>query len=158
MDYIYKIYYQDRNKYKDVYKNRVSNELAFLTDLSILHKNHAKSNVYFLPNINTWNKLEKIRENDNILINIKNELPSHVHESLIIDAISSELQRLLLIGFIPNAIYLYNLEITRNEIIDILKKERYPVSRIKKGLDKLVNLGYISVVRKRPLSYIYNYD
>ena len=48
--------------------------------------------LYYIPNIKTDNKIEKIRINDNKLKDLEAHLPSIIGESLLIEAISSELQ------------------------------------------------------------------
>ncbi len=70
--------------------------------------------------------------------------------------LTSQIDKTLLIGFLPNALYLINLPISRNEIIQRLSEERYPETQIKSSLNKLVELGYLEISKKRPLYYVVN--
>lgn len=72
--------------------------------------------------------------------------------------LTSKIDKTLLIGFLPNALYLINLPISRNEIIQRLSEERYPETQIKSSLNKLVELGYLEISKKRPLYYVVNDD
>nr|WP_072536506.1 Fic family protein [Anaerococcus mediterraneensis] len=91
MDYIYKIYYKNYDKYNDEYIKRINNENTLKTNLEIKSINE-NYNLYFVPNIQTHIKLDKIRKNDKTLIELEQQLPPVIGESLLVDAISSELQ------------------------------------------------------------------
>ena len=67
--------------------------------------------------------------------------------------IGGELDKQLLIGFLPNALFLFNDPISRKEIIKKMSEERHPVSQIRRSLNKLVELKYLKIVKKRPITY-----
>ena len=49
-----------------------------------------------------------------------------------------------------------HLDIQKNVMKEIIKKmseERHPVSQIKRSLNKLVELKYLNIVKKRPITY-----
>ena len=91
MDYIYKIYYKDYDNYHDEYLKRNNDENTLKINLKI-KSNNSSYNLYFIPNMETSNKLDKIRKNDKRLVELEQQLPPIVGESLLVDAISSELQ------------------------------------------------------------------
>lgn len=91
MDYIHKIYYKNKEIYDTTYNKRINDENTFITGLKI-QANKNVMDLYYIPNIKTFNKLEKIRINDDKLKNLEVNLPPMIGESLLIDAISSELQ------------------------------------------------------------------
>lgn len=91
MDYIYKIYYKNYDNYRDEYFKRINSENSLKINLKIKSNNFGY-NLYFIPNMETSNKLDKIRKNDKRLVDLEQQLPPIVGESLLVDAISSELQ------------------------------------------------------------------
>lgn len=91
MDYIHKIYYKNKEIYDKTYNKRINDENTFITGLKI-QANKSIMDLYYIPNIKTFNKLEKIRINDDKLKHLELNLPPMIGESLLIDAISSELQ------------------------------------------------------------------
>ena len=91
MDYIHKIYYKNKEIYDKTYNKRINDENTFITGLKI-QANKSIMDLYYIPNIKTFNKLEKIRINDDKLKNLELNLPPMIEQSLLIDAISSELQ------------------------------------------------------------------
>lgn len=91
MDYIYKIYYKDYDNYHNAYLKRINNENTLKINLKI-KSNNSIYNLYFIPNMETYSKLDKIRKNDKRLVELEQQLPPIVGESLLVDAISSELQ------------------------------------------------------------------
>ena len=78
MDYIYKIYYKNKEMYNTTYNKRINGENTFFTGLKI-QANKSLMDLYYIPNDNKLKKLEL-------------DLPPMIGESLLIDAISSELQ------------------------------------------------------------------
>lgn len=91
MDYIHKIYYKNKEIHNETYNKRINFESTFKTGIKIQAKKSVMD-LYYIPNIKTDNKIEKIRINDNKLKDLEAQLPSIIGESLLIEAISSELQ------------------------------------------------------------------
>ncbi|MDY3006272.1 Fic family protein [Anaerococcus porci] len=91
MDYLYKIYYKNKNKREEVYQKRINNEISLITNLKIKSRGEEYP-LYFIPNIKSENKMDKIRKNDYVLMDLKKKLPPDVGQYLLIDAIASELQ------------------------------------------------------------------
>lgn len=91
MDYIHKIYYKNKEIHDETYNKRINFESTFKTGIKIQAKKSVMD-LYYIPNIKTDNKIEKIRINDNKLKDLETHLPSIIGESLLIEAISSELQ------------------------------------------------------------------
>lgn len=137
MDYIYKIYYKDYNNYNDEYIKRINSENILKTNLNIKSDN-ASYNLYFIPNMETHNKLEKIRKNDKRLVELEQQLPPIIGESLLIDAISSELQ---------SSNELEGVESKKEDIVFSTKKILSNVDTKKERFNSTIN-SYLLLINK----------
>lgn len=137
MDYIYKIYYKDYNNYNDEYIKRINSEDILKTNLNIKSDN-ASYNLYFIPNMETHNKLEKIRKNDKRLVELEQQLPPIIGESLLIDAISSELQ---------SSNELEGVESKKEDIVFSTKKILSNVDTKKERFNSTIN-SYLLLINK----------
>lgn len=91
------------------------------------------------------NLIDKNEKFDELINSIENDIN-----------LSEEIDKTTLIGFLPNALLLFNMPISRDEIIDSMSLERYPVTQIKSSLNRLVKLGYLKTTKKRPIYYVVN--
>ena len=137
MDYIYKIYYKDYNNYNDEYIKRINSENILKTNLNIKSDN-ASYNLYFIPNMETHNKLEKIRKNDKRLVELEQQLPPIIGESLLINAISSELQ---------SSNELEGVESKKEDIVFSTKKILSNVDTKKERFNSTIN-SYLLLINK----------
>ena len=67
MEYLYKIYYKDKNFYEETYKNRINFEESLRTGLFIKSlKEQEESQLYFVYNMKTSKLIDRVMQNDNI--------------------------------------------------------------------------------------------
>lgn len=92
MDYLFKIYYKDKSNYNEIYNSRLNFETTLKTNLVIKpYKTDEQYQLYYMYNNDTATYLDRIRNNDNILNNLKDSLPWIAKNAFLVDIISSEL-------------------------------------------------------------------
>lgn len=92
MDYLFKIHYKDRTNYNKIYNSRLNFETTLRTNLVIRpYKTNEQYQLYYMYNNDTATFIDRIRNNDNILNNLKDSLPGIAKNAFLVDIISSEL-------------------------------------------------------------------
>jgi Fic family protein len=93
MEYLYKLYYKDNEKYFEAKETRYHFETTLKTNLSILTaKNKEHVELYYVYNAAIQKKTELLYDADKELSNLINDLPPIALESLMLDLIISELE------------------------------------------------------------------
>ncbi len=93
MEYLYKIYYKDKNFYEETYKNRINFEESLRTGLFIKSlKEQEENQLYFVYNMKTSNLIDRVMQNDYKLEKLNESLPGLAERAFILDLISSELK------------------------------------------------------------------
>lgn len=142
MDYLFKIYYKDKTNYNDIYNSRLNFEATLRTNLVIKpYKTDEQYQLYYMYNNETATYLDRIRNNDNILNNLKDSLPGIAKDAFLVDIISNEL---------TSSNDLEGIETNKEEIADttrnILNKNK-PQS---KRLSSMIN-SYILLINDNSL-------
>lgn len=142
MDYLFKIYYKDKSNYKNIYNSRLNFEATLRTNLVIKpYKTDEQYQLYYMYNNETATYLDRIRNNDNILNNLKDSLPGIAKNAFLVDIISNEL---------TSSNDLEGIETNKEEIADttrnILNKNK-PQS---KRLSSMIN-SYILLINDNSL-------
>lgn len=113
MEYLYKIYYKNKDKYESVYKSRINNEVVEKIALPYKIKQKIPISLYFLPSIKTMALVEAIKKNDQILMVLAEGFKEKYKEYLFIDLIANDLEASNL---------LEGIESNKDEIIYSTKK------------------------------------
>lgn len=113
MEYLYKIYYKNKDKYESVYKSRINNEVVEKIALPYKIKQKIPVSLYFLPYIRTMSMVETIKKNDQILMVLAEGFKEKYKEYLFIDLIANDLEASNL---------LEGIESNKDEIINSTKK------------------------------------
>lgn len=113
MEYLYKIYYKNKDKYESVYKSRIKNEVVEKISLPYKIKQKIPINLYFLPSIKTMSMVETIKKNDQILMVLAEGFKEKYKEFLFVDLIANDLEASNL---------LEGIESNKDEIIYSTKK------------------------------------
>ncbi|WP_311481021.1 Fic family protein [uncultured Anaerococcus sp.] len=92
MEYLYKIYYKNKDKYESVYKSRINNEVVEKISLPYKIKKTIPISLYFLPSIKTMSMVETIKKNDQILMVLAEGFKEEYKEYLFIDLIANDLE------------------------------------------------------------------
>ncbi|MDU1177851.1 MAG: Fic family protein, partial [Peptoniphilus harei] len=93
MEYLYKIYYKDKNFYEETYKNRINFEESLRTGLFIKSlKEQGENQLYFVYNMKTSKLIDRVMQNDYKLEKLNESLPGLAERAFILDLISSELK------------------------------------------------------------------
>lgn len=113
MEYLYKIYYKNKDQYESVYKSRINNEVVEKIALPYKIKQKIPISLYFLPSIKTMALVEAIKKNDQILMVLAEGFKEKYKEYLFIDLIANDLEASNL---------LEGIESNKDEIIYSTKK------------------------------------
>lgn len=113
MEYLYKIYYKNKDQYESVYKSRINNEVVEKIALPYKIKQKIPISLYFLPSIKTMSMVETIKKNDQILMVLADGFKEKYKEYLFIDLIANDLEASNL---------LEGIESNKDEIIYSTKK------------------------------------
>ena len=113
MEYLYKIYYKNKDKYESVYKSRINNEVVEKISLPYKIKQKTPISLYFLPSIKTMAMVEAIKKNDKILMFLARGFKEKYKDYLFIDLIANDLEASNL---------LEGIESNKDEIIYSTKK------------------------------------
>ena len=130
MDYLYKIYYKNKNQYESTYESRINNEVVEKIALPYKSKDNTPLSLYFIPSVKTMNLIESVQKNDEELINLTKDLKKNNKDSLIIKLVSDDLEASNLIeGIDSNKIEL--IQSTKK----VLVEKNYNVKRFGKALN-----------------------
>ena len=113
MEYLYKIYYKNKDKYESIYKSRINNEVVAKISLPYKIKQTIPISLYFLPSIKTIAMVETIKKNDQMLMDLAEEFKEKNKEYLFIDLIANDLE---------SSNLLEGIELNKEEIIYSTKK------------------------------------
>ena len=113
MEYLYKIYYKNKDQYKSIYKSRINNEVVEKISLPYKIKQVIPISLYFLPSIKTMALIETIKKNDRILMVLAKGFKEKYKDYLLIDLIANDLEASNL---------LEGIESNKDEIIYSTKK------------------------------------
>lgn len=136
MDYLFKVYYKDRDNYNKIYKDRLHFETTLKSNLIIRpYKTDEQYQLYYIYNNNTSAYIDQIRNNDNVLNNLKDSLPGIAKNAFLVDIISSEL---------ISSNKLEGVETNREEIVDttrtILNKNKPKSKRLSSMISSYILL------------------
>ena len=93
MEYLYKIYYKNKDAYEDTYKSRINFEETLKTELFIRPlKDNIENQLYFVYNRETLDLIDRVTQNDYKLEKLNDRLPGVAEKAFILDLISSELK------------------------------------------------------------------
>ena len=94
MDYLYEIFYKERDKnaYEAVYNGRYNNEFAIKTPLQIETKNKEKYNLFLNLTPSILHSLNNIRMNEDKLKSLGDNLPAVAKRRFFLDVIIDELK------------------------------------------------------------------
>lgn len=93
MDYLFKVYYKNREAYEAVYRQRLGFESTLKTKLNIKPYGVELSfPLYYVYDNRMPVYLDRIRKNDSLLRNLEEELPGIAKSAFLIDVLASELQ------------------------------------------------------------------
>ena len=130
MDYLYKIYYKNKNQYESTYESRINNEVVEKIALPYKSKDNTPLSLYFIPSVKTMNLIESVQKNDEELINLTKDLKKNNKDSLLIKLVSDDLEASNLIeGIDSNKIEL--IQSTKK----VLVEKNYNVKRFGKALN-----------------------
>lgn len=92
MDYLYKIYYKDKDNFLDELDRRFHFPIRYRTGLEIETDEGTVEELFYPPNIYTNNLMTKTLENDGKLTRMTEGLPKNIIELLYLDSLANELQ------------------------------------------------------------------
>lgn len=113
MEYLYKIYYKNKDKYEDLYKSRINNEVVEKIPLPYKIKQKTPISLYFLPSVKTMARVETIKKNERLLVEFAEEFKEKNKDYLFIDLIANDLEASNL---------LEGIESNKEEIIYLTKR------------------------------------
>lgn len=143
MEYLYKIYYKDKNFYEETYKNRINFEESLRTGLFIKYlKEQGENQLYFVYNMKTYNLIDRVMQNDYKLEKLNESLPGLAERAFILDLISSELK---------STNDLEGIESDKDEIIETTKNIINEKKPNKKRLISMIK-SYLLLIEGKSLS------
>lgn len=92
MDYLYKIYYKDKDNFLDELDRRFHFPITYRTGLEIETDEGTVEELFYLPNMYTNNLMTKTLENDGKLTRMTEGLPKNIMDLLYLDSLANELQ------------------------------------------------------------------
>lgn len=93
MDYLYTLYYKNKNEYEKIYKSRIDFSETLRTNLSIKpYRENLSFQLYYVFNRETSNLIDLINQNNNTLEKLDDELPIIAKSANLLEIISSELK------------------------------------------------------------------
>ena len=92
MEYLYKIYYKNKDQYDSVYNSRIKNEVVEKISLPYKSKDNTPTSLYFIPSIKTMNLIEQVQKNDEELINLTKDFKKNNKDHLLIKLVSDDLE------------------------------------------------------------------
>ena len=92
MDYLYKIFYKNKNHYESTYESRINNEVVEKIALPYKSKDNTPISLYFIPSVKTMNLLEQVQKNDEELINLTKGFKKNNKDHLLIKLVSDDLE------------------------------------------------------------------
>lgn len=92
MEYLYKIYYKNKDQYEYVYNSRIKNEVVEKISLPYKSKDNTPTSLYFIPSIKTMNLIEQVQKNDEELINLTKDFKKNNKDHLLIKLVSDDLE------------------------------------------------------------------
>lgn len=138
MEYLYKIYYKNKDKYEDLYKSRINNEVVEKIPLPYKIKQKTPISLYFLPSVKTMARVETIKKNDRLLVEFAEEFKEKNKDYLFIDLIANYLEASNL---------LEGIESNKEEIIYSTKRILEEKSQMTRGLEgPLILIGYYWII------------
>lgn len=143
MEYLYKIYYKDKNFYEETYRNRINFEESLRTGLFIKSlKEQEENQLYFVYNMKTSNLIDRVMQNDYKLEKLNESLPGLAERAFILDLISSELK---------STNDLEGIESDKDEIIETTKNIIDEKKPNKKRLISMIK-SYLLLIEGKSLS------
>lgn len=93
MDYLYTLYYKNKNEYEKIYKSRIDFSETLKTNLSIKpYRENLSFQLYYVFNRETSNLIDLVNQNNYTLEKLNDELPIIAKSANLLDIISSELK------------------------------------------------------------------
>lgn len=130
MDYLYKIFYKNKNHYESTYESRINNEVVEKIALPYKSKDNTPISLYFIPSVKTMNLLEQVQKNDEELINLTKDFKKNNKDHLLIKLVSDDLEASNLIEGIDS---------NKNELIYSTKKVLFEKNNNVKRFGKALN-------------------
>lgn len=130
MDYLYKIFYKNKNHYESTYESRINNEVVEKIALPYKSKDNTPISLYFIPSVKTMNLLEQVQKNDEELINLTKDFKKNNKDHLLIKLVSDDLEASNLIEGIDS---------NKSELIYSTKKVLFEKNNNVKRFGKALN-------------------
>lgn len=130
MDYLYKIFYKNKNHYESTYESRINNEVVEKIALPYKSKDNTPISLYFIPSVKTMNLLEQVQKNDEELINLTKGFKKNNKDHLLIKLVSDDLEASNLIEGIDS---------NKSELIYSTKKVLFEKNNNVKRFGKALN-------------------
>lgn len=130
MDYLYKIYYKNKNHYESTYESRINNEVVEKIALPYKSKDNTPISLYFIPSVKTMNLLEQVQKDDEELINLTKDFKKNNKDHLLIKLVSDDLEASNLIEGIDS---------NKSELIYSTKKVLFEKNNNVKRFGKALN-------------------
>lgn len=112
MDYLYRMYYKNSKDFIKEWSERFNCPTSFKTGLTIMTDEGTEEELFYIPNMYTFNLMSKALENDTQITKITKGLPNKIIEILFFDVLIAELQA----SFEIEGVF-----ITREEIASLIK-------------------------------------
>ena len=143
MEYLYKIYYKNKDAYEGTYKSRINFEETLKTELFIRPlKDNIENQLYFVYNRETLDLIDRVTQNDYKLEKLNDRLPGVAEKAFILDLISSELK---------STNDLEGIESDKDEIIETT---RNIINEKKPDQERLISMikSYLLLIERDALS------